>query len=509
MKKIVFFLLILPQILFAQVSDEETACKNVYTDIITAIGNNSPIPPKFIFDKTGTSRVAYIRNNKIYFEKKAFDALAILGENQMDGVSFIMSHELAHHYLRHSWMRKVGYAYSSNEVGKFLKEQGGSINQRIIEETQADLYAGFFAHMAGYKALPVAAKTLDIIYQAYNLDTNLVGYPSLYDRKSIAEGKMEELAELALIFNIANLALVTGNYSESSTCYEYILNQEFTSREIYNNLGLSQLYSAVSLLGESKYKFYLPTLMDPETRGEGSPFNNLSDSGKIDKAIELLESSTFYFKTASNLDNKYIPSKVNKSTSLVLLASIDSTYRERMIQSFSVITTSEKNNLLGIYYVLIGDTLKSKEYLQRGKDAENTLARLNLELINNPKNIHKKGFEKVVIDNVDIKEIAALGLDKPYYRFTRIPNINMKIKKDSTSLIYTFNNGKVIQETKDFTLLNSEKIFKELSLSNIIDKYGKPDNIFSTYKDVYYVYEGIIIVFDNAKKKLKQVILFN
>ena len=327
MKLLLFLILIIPLLSTAQVSNEsEVICREIYTDIISAIGNNSPIPPRFVFDKTGTGKVAYIRNNKIYFEKKAFDALSALGDQQKDGVAFIMAHELAHHYLRHAWMRKVGYAYSSNEIGEFLKEQGGSVEQRLIEETQADLYAGFFAHMAGYKALPVAAKTLDIIYEAYYLDTNIIGYPSLYDRKSIAEGKMKELSELALIFNIANLALVTGNYIASNACYDYILNQEFTSREIYNNLGLSKLYEAVSLLGESKYKFYLPTLMDPETRGAGSPYGSLNEKEKVETAIELLQSSILYFKTSSSLDISYIPAKVNKSTSLVLLSSLDSNY---------------------------------------------------------------------------------------------------------------------------------------------------------------------------------------
>ncbi len=111
MKLSFIFLLFLPFLSSAQVEDGEVVCRKIYQDIISAIGNNSPIPPQFVFDKKGTTKVAFIRNNKIYFEKKAFDALAVLGDSQKDGVAFIMAHELAHHYLRHAWMRKVGYAY--------------------------------------------------------------------------------------------------------------------------------------------------------------------------------------------------------------------------------------------------------------------------------------------------------------------------------------------------------------------------------------------------------------
>ncbi len=383
------------------------------------------------------------------------------------------------------------------------------MEQRLIEETQADLYAGFFAHMAGYKALPIASQTLDIIYKAYALDSNLTGYPSLYDRQSIARGKMKELAELALIFNVGNLALVTRNYSESTSCYEYILKKEFTSREIYNNLGLSKLYKAVSFLGETIYKFYLPTLMDPETRGPNSPLSNLSDTEKIEKAKELLESSIYYFKTATTLDEGYTPSKVNMSTALVLLSSLDSNYHNKMLKSFDAISLTEKNNLLGIYYALKEDSVLAKKYMQNGVDANNSLAKLNLGLFEQKKEGRIKEPKKIIIDEVNIEKIAAIGLDKPYLRFSRVPFVNLKVKKLSESIIYTFGNGKVIQESDSSQFIGLKLSLSKVNNANIIEKYGMPENLISTFRESYYIYNEIIIVLDNTKGKLKQIIIFN
>ena len=75
MKKIVLPLFF-PFLLFAQNNDAEKLTKQIYDNIILTIGNNSPSHPKFIFSESSKGKVAYIKNKKIYIEKKAVEELA-------------------------------------------------------------------------------------------------------------------------------------------------------------------------------------------------------------------------------------------------------------------------------------------------------------------------------------------------------------------------------------------------------------------------------------------------
>ena len=159
--KRIFIILLIPFIGVSQVEKKAEECKIIYNNIINAIGNNNPEKPQFEFSSE-TGKVAYIRNNKIYFEEKAFDALSVLKDKKEDGIAFILAHELAHHYLRHAWMKEAGYGFKNTDIGQTLI----NFDDRLVEETAADVFAGFYAHIAGYKSLSVADKVLDIIYNA-------------------------------------------------------------------------------------------------------------------------------------------------------------------------------------------------------------------------------------------------------------------------------------------------------------------------------------------------------
>ena len=119
MKKIIL-LLFLPLLGFSQIEVKSEKCKEIYNNIINAIGNSNPEKPQFKFISS-TGKGAYIFNNKIYFEEKLYDALAILGEKQKDGIAFILAHELAHHYLRHAWMKEAGYSFKDTDEYKILE----------------------------------------------------------------------------------------------------------------------------------------------------------------------------------------------------------------------------------------------------------------------------------------------------------------------------------------------------------------------------------------------------
>ena len=501
--KYLILLLLTPILITAQ--DEERVCKDIYENIVNAIGNNSPYPPRFIFDKKDNGRIAYIRNNKIHFEKATYEALAELGDKQDDGVAFILAHELAHHYLNHSWLKQAGYAYSSTDIGDLLKEEGKSVDQRKIQETQADFYASFYAHIAGYNSLPIAESVLDIIYTTNHIDTNLVGYPSLHERKMIVEERAEEHENLTIIFDAAKIALLTSNYTEAISCYEFILNEKFTSREIFNNMGLAQLNQAIDVLGKEVFKYYIPTKLDSKMRGK-SDDNVVSAEERKNVALELLESSLYSFNTSLNLDNEYINARDNKISVLVLLSYIDDSYESEMFNSLNTkdIEESEKNNFLGIYYSLKGDNRKSKKFFKKSSKQGNALSKLNIEKLKEKEsNDNYEGI--VIINDVDLEDVVFRG---NYYKFRKIPGVKLKIMKLNDSVIYDYGRGKVVQVTDSNIFTSDPDISLNVSIDEVLKQYGNPNKIINTFNESFYVYNNIIFTFSLSTKQLKQLISF-
>ena len=93
------------------------------------------------------------------------------------------------------------------------------------------------------------------VYDVYGLKKEIKGYPSLNERIQIINSKIDEVNNLAKIFEIGNVLLRLGEYELAKKCFQEILNKGFTSREIYNNLGLVYLLYGISIEDEKISKF--------------------------------------------------------------------------------------------------------------------------------------------------------------------------------------------------------------------------------------------------------------
>ena len=107
-----------------------------------------------------------------------------------------MGHELAHYYKDHGWIGDFGSGFTDLEVGQEMKALRRDLSKLTEIETEADYFGGFFGYVAGYETLNAADRVLDQIYSTYGLDENLKGYPSLSDRKIIADRSREDLKAL-------------------------------------------------------------------------------------------------------------------------------------------------------------------------------------------------------------------------------------------------------------------------------------------------------------------------
>lgn len=307
----------------------------VFNNVVKSIGNNSIFPPKLNFSSSENS-VAYMTSDGVTIEYKAIELFC--GSPQFEShIAYIISHELAHYYLRHSWMSNTGLAYSSS-IGEFLDDKKYSKEQRKLFETQADLYAGFYGQLAGYNTLDIAPTTLKIIYEEYSLPNHIPGYPSYDERIEIINAKSIVADELATLFEIGNVLLLNQDYKLAKYCFEYILKSDFLSREIYNNLGLAYLLYGLSIADDPLDKLFFPVSLDQNTRAK---VINTRSSQFTDIPAEMFSEASSLFVKAQTLDPSYMPAKINNFISDYILVYLNTDNSQSLRKAYL-----EKNKIL-------------------------------------------------------------------------------------------------------------------------------------------------------------------
>ena len=117
MRLLSIILIILSNLTYAQ--NCEKRVKEIFNDLIEGIGNNSIYPPTLEFSDKERS-VATMGDYTITVERKVIN-LFCGQDNFDDKMAYILGHELAHHYLSHSWMTNTGLGYSSS-IGNYIEE---------------------------------------------------------------------------------------------------------------------------------------------------------------------------------------------------------------------------------------------------------------------------------------------------------------------------------------------------------------------------------------------------
>ncbi len=120
--------------------------------------------------------VAYFfpSKNTLVIEEETFEVCSRLGKDSINGLAFIIGHELAHMYQEEMGSRDFTSSYLTYDKG---------IHARIRTEKQADIQCAFNAYIAGYKISCVIPQLVDQLYIAYNLKgSSLEGYPTVEER---------------------------------------------------------------------------------------------------------------------------------------------------------------------------------------------------------------------------------------------------------------------------------------------------------------------------------------
>lgn len=244
--------------------------QKVYDDIFNTMNDGKVIKPKLVVSDKATEVATYDPTGSEPLIKLGVNFIQLIqnfGKDSSNALAHVLGHELAHVILRQNdLISKVGSGYASSEFNKEVKKYK-KILQDSLFERQADEYAAMYAHIAGYKTTGLGVILLDSIYKRFKLtDSKLSRYPTLKERKEIVRFSERKMGVLKSFFDASVLCAISENYEMSKALNRAIIQEDFPSREIHNNLGALSLIQAIHLLDTLEFPYEFPVAIDLETR---------------------------------------------------------------------------------------------------------------------------------------------------------------------------------------------------------------------------------------------------
>lgn len=412
-KKVLFIILIVFSYGWAGAQISRSTVEETYKKLVSAIGSQGKIPPA-ISTSRSTTYVAYYSpsSNTIFVEEKFLSICAEFGADSVKALSFILGHELAHFFRNHAWLTSEGIGYVAAEMKDDWKVLGEENHAK--DETEADIFSGFYNQVAGMEVMDIAPSVLKKVYEAYGLSEELDGYPSLSQRMQIAGNAKDKAYEMFVLFQTGTLALIAGQYSSAKSVFAHLYNSNYTGVEILNNLALCYLFEGQTLLGEDRM-YYYPLMLDMDTKLDGTR----GDDQKA-KAKELIETAIKYLREAEFKDPKYLPARINLAAAALMINDLieaDYQIKKGLAQAP---TNPNLKCMQGIFLAMNGE---KKVAVNIWKDIETELdaAKWNLWVAEGKtmEPLTSKSAEMQSVENVD-----NLDLTKPWNsrenRLTRI-----------------------------------------------------------------------------------------
>lgn len=323
-KVLILFFSMMSFFMFGQNKEkEEKQIKTVFNQLVLAYGSAKTAPQLSILQQK-QDRPAFFKYDKnpiVSVDKYLFVICRTFGKDSLNALSVVLSHELAHYYNEHNFCTDFAFAIrNKNEVfSKKVKLIDKS--QKIIYETQADDKGLFYAAIAGYEPFEVQPKLLDAIYTQYQLK-DAEGYPTKAQRKEIAKNALLKAKRLYETFTLGLKYIQEKNYDKAIEAFNTV-NNNFPSRENYNNLGIAKTQQALDLKEPntiekaSPERFLYPIEIENKSRLNKEITRSLDDSSE--EMEQLLKDAQNDFQEAIRLDPNFTKGYVNLACVMDLL----------------------------------------------------------------------------------------------------------------------------------------------------------------------------------------------
>ena len=493
--------------------------QRVFDHLVEAKGVKNMPPPRLKLVDAERS-VAWCKGDEIGLEVKAYDLCTTFGPDSLNALAGILAHELTHYYEKHAWAEMFAADFSALPSATEVAKPEDHLQQEI----QADHLGGFLAYAAGYRTLGVMPTFLKKVYEAYGFTENMLGYPSLSDRITMATTAMERCQELIHVFEAANYLLALKDYQAAQQYYQYIL-KDFQSREIYNNLGVTLTLQAITLFQKAEVPFIYPVELDGDSRLSRGNRGTPSQQAPLDKET-LLTSAAEHFKTAIILDKDYTLAYLNLANVYVLLQEeIDADYYVK--KAMQMAQKEGQNKLLADTQVLLGilaarggNITEASEYFQRAEVNGSDIAATNSRVMETPTNSQVSSTSNLTTNRPE--RIGNLSLDQLVIDLQRErlePDFIIKIDQQAVFAKLTDEQSTILihllpfEEKYTFLQLADEMyqgatnlgIELESSQQDILDTYGKWEYEVLLAQGSYLVYlqQQLIFVL-NQENEVRQ-----
>lgn len=487
----------------------------VYENLLNAIGDGRT-PPKLILSQDKTKRITFYPQSS----QRSHDAIE-MGEGVLnlcldmpsghkEAVAFLLGHELAHFYKNHGW------------IGEFGLQAAGlpalSTAQLTIYEGQADLFGGFFSQMAGLGKPGIPEKITEAIYSYFNLSDPRPGYLPLKARIQLIKEAENKLRRLVPLFETANYMFVLNHHKPSTVVFQYIA-QQFQSREILNNIGVSLLAQSIPLLSVEQQSFAYPFELDPETRLASPKVEFFGFDGGGGELDRLLSEAERFFKQAQLRDPNYLPSFINEATTWLLKGNVDYAWAisQRALamaqQKDDSHAAADSKIIMGIAVMMKGNPGKARELFLEAKPGNSIYAELNLKVGNqqpaDARPVKRMAPKNELIDERSLNDLAR----KDSIEYFNEGELTISIiEGDSWRAYDVVNKSKrhLFAATKsDYKGKTALGIGIGSSLSEVTERYGAPNRNINLTFGHFLVFENSKIVFKiGADDKVGQWLVF-
>jgi tetratricopeptide (TPR) repeat protein len=428
----------------------------VFDNLVNAYGNIKIAPKLEISNPSDLVVAVYTSTPKptIKIDTKLIKICSSFGQDSLNALSLILSHELAHYYNDHTFCYDFSFANRKSPIAKNLLEISHNSNKE--KEIQSDYQGLWYALMAGYNPITIFEKAFKTIYKEYNLPEHIPGYPSKTERIEIKNTVLEKIKKLAPVFQSGLILYRLQKFEEAKNCFELVL-QTLPTKENFNNAGLSYLALALSSQMMESIPFVYPLTIDKNSL----LFINYSPSGL--KGIEndntafinsTIDRAKKYFEKAISLNSNYLDAHLNLAS---LYSSIGN--QEAAIGILNTLKPDQQNDERVILIKAIANFKNQNDknstlFFNKIKNSGNATLNFNLklyELANGPKSILNKFLITQRSKDQETNKIAQKPIfDSPDFICQNIENIKICTDYSQTHLII-----KIDQENIYCTHLNN------------------------------------------------------
>ncbi|MBL7825874.1 MAG: hypothetical protein JNJ57_04530 [Saprospiraceae bacterium] len=476
----------------------------VFSALLKARGDYRLQAPELVMSKK-QRYVAWMNPDlvQIGLEEKAYDICVSFGKDSLNALAALLSHELTHYYEKHDWNRHFVRENESIEAAQELER----LEEGLKQEAQADYLGGFLALSVGYRTYGIMPALLKKVYQSYRLPDRLPGYPSLSDRLSMVESAMKRLEELSIIFEMANLLTVVGNYDDAVSYYRSIL-VSYQSREIYNNAGVNSLLAATGFFGPKEMPYLLPIELDPNTRMTGT--KNV-DAERLNKRKALLEDAVKLFDQAIALDDQYTLAYLNKGCALALLNEFeDAEYclKKAHKRNPSPKVAGDLTLMTALVYALQNDKEQANSLFEQAQAKGSAFAKYNKDVFDGKTPAApsmNNGVATKGVEQIEQFRLADFLTNTTVDKQVQVVNevyCGVQQKPNSRVLMHYADNGNdyvIVQETnKGYTGATNRGISLKSTKEDIATAYGNPTRQIALPSGFIWVFSvpGIYFRFD-------------